>query len=83
MTVLESSAPPRREALDTDARPTDSHSDCGRSAGRAVDPFGVATRPALDVVEAVERLAELGAYGLTFHDDDLFAFGSSMPSGGG
>ena len=23
------------------------------------------------------RLAELGAYGLTFHDDDLFAFGSS------
>ena len=25
----------------------------------------------------VEKLAELGAYGLTFHDDDLFAFGSS------
>jgi len=43
----------------------------------ANDPFGVATRPALDVVEAVERLAELGAYGLTFHDDDLFPFGSS------
>ena len=41
------------------------------------DPFGVATRPPLDVVEAVDRLAELGAYGLTFHDDDLFAFGSS------
>jgi xylose isomerase len=41
------------------------------------DPFGVASRPALDVVEAVERLAALGAYGLTFHDDDLFAFGSS------
>jgi xylose isomerase len=29
------------------------------------------------VVEAVEKLAELGAYGLTFHDDDLFAFGST------
>ncbi|CAN5545455.1 xylose isomerase [soil metagenome] len=43
----------------------------------ASDPFGVATRPPLDVVEAVERLAELGAYGLTFHDDDLFPFGSS------
>jgi xylose isomerase len=43
----------------------------------ANDPFGVATRPALDPVEAVERLAELGAYGLTFHDDDLFPFGSS------
>lgn len=43
----------------------------------ANDPFGLPTRPALDVVEAVERLAELGAYGLTFHDDDLFPFGSS------
>ncbi|MFN8170247.1 MAG: xylose isomerase [Candidatus Nanopelagicales bacterium] len=42
-----------------------------------VDPFGVATRPPLDVVHVVEKLAELGAYGLTFHDDDLFAFGSS------
>lgn len=41
------------------------------------DPFGGATRPALDVVHAVEKLAELGAYGLTFHDDDLFAFGST------
>ncbi|GHH29030.1 xylose isomerase [Lentzea cavernae] len=38
------------------------------------DPFGEATRPELDVVEAVNRLAELGAYGLTFHDDDLFGF---------
>lgn len=38
------------------------------------DPFGGPTRPPLDVVEAVTRLAELGAYGLTFHDDDLFAF---------
>ena len=42
-----------------------------------VDPFGVATRPPLDVVHVVEKLAELGAYGLTFHDDDLFAFGSN------
>jgi len=41
------------------------------------DPFGGPTRPPLDVVEAVEKLSELGAYGLTFHDDDLFAFGSS------
>jgi xylose isomerase len=41
------------------------------------DPFGGPTRPPLDVVEAVTRLAELGAYGLTFHDDDLFAFGST------
>jgi len=41
------------------------------------DPFGGPTRPHLDVVHAVEKLAELGAYGLTFHDDDLFAFGST------
>jgi xylose isomerase len=41
------------------------------------DPFGGPTRPPLDVVEAVTRLSELGAYGLTFHDDDLFAFGST------
>ena len=41
---------------------------------RASDPFGEATRPPLDVVEAVHRLAERGAWGLTFHDDDLFGF---------
>jgi xylose isomerase len=41
------------------------------------DPFGGSTRPPLDVVHVVEMLAEIGAYGLTFHDDDLFAFGSS------
>ena len=41
------------------------------------DPFGDATRPALDPVETVNRLAELGAYGVTFHDDDLIPFGSS------
>ncbi|MGW3389428.1 xylose isomerase [Streptomyces cinereoruber] len=40
------------------------------------DPFGEATRPALDPVEAVERLADLGAYGVTFHDDDLIPFGA-------
>jgi xylose isomerase len=41
------------------------------------DPFGGPTRDHLDTVHAVEKLAELGAYGLTFHDDDLFAFGST------
>ncbi|MFJ5845414.1 xylose isomerase [Streptomyces sp. NPDC092903] len=44
---------------------------------RGNDPFGDATRPALDPVESVERLAELGAYGVTFHDDDLIPFGST------
>ena len=43
---------------------------------QARDPFGDATRPAIDPVETVERLSELGAYGVTFHDDDLIPFGS-------
>jgi xylose isomerase len=44
---------------------------------QAQDPFGDPTRPALDPVETVHRLAELGAYGVTFHDDDLIPFGSA------
>lgn len=43
---------------------------------QARDPFGDATRPALDPVEAVHKLAEVGAYGITFHDDDLVPFGA-------
>ncbi len=56
---------------------TSSASGCGRSAGGPRDPFGEPTRPPLDPVESVHRLAELGAYGVTFHDDDLIPFGSS------
>jgi xylose isomerase len=44
---------------------------------QARDPFGDATRPALDPVRTVSELAERGAYGVTFHDDDLIPFGSS------
>jgi xylose isomerase len=40
------------------------------------DPFGEATRAPLDPVVSVENLARLGAYGVTFHDDDLIPFGS-------
>jgi len=43
---------------------------------RAADPFGDPTRAALDPVESVHRLAELGAWGVTFHDDDVIPFGS-------
>ncbi len=43
----------------------------------ARDPFGDPTRRALDPVESVHRLAELGAYGVTFHDDDLIPFGTA------
>src|SRR3712207_197214 len=43
---------------------------------QARDPFGDPTRAAIDPVESVHRLAELGAHGVTFHDDDLVPFGS-------
>ena len=41
------------------------------------DPFGLETRPPLDPVVAVHRLADLGAYGVNFHDNDLVPYGSS------
>ena len=44
---------------------------------QARDPFGDATRGALDPVRTVHELAQRGAYGVTFHDDDLIPFGSS------
>ncbi|GGI07145.1 xylose isomerase [Egicoccus halophilus] len=43
---------------------------------QAQDQFGAASRGPLDPVEAVHKLAELGAWGITFHDDDLVPFGS-------
>jgi xylose isomerase len=44
---------------------------------RGRDPFGHETRPPLDPVDAVHRLADLGAYGVNFHDDDLVPPGST------
>ena len=44
---------------------------------RGRDPFGFETRPALDPVRSVHKLAELGAYGVNFHDDDLVPFGAT------
>ena len=44
---------------------------------QGVDVFGGAIREPLDPAEAVHRLADLGAYGVTFHDDDVFPFGAS------
>jgi xylose isomerase len=47
---------------------------------QARDPFGDATRTPLDPIEAVHKLTELGAYGMTFHDDDLVPFGADSAS---
>jgi len=44
---------------------------------QGVDVFGSAVRPPLDPAAAVHRLAELGAYGITFHDNDVFPFGAT------
>jgi xylose isomerase len=41
------------------------------------DPFGHEVRAPLDPVESVQRLARVGAYGVTFHDDDLVPYGST------
>ncbi len=41
------------------------------------DPFGGPTRAALDPVDTVHRLADLGAWGVNFHDEDLVPWGSS------
>ncbi|MFV2098586.1 xylose isomerase [Micromonospora sp. LOL_014] len=47
---------------------------------QARDQFGDASRGPLDAVEAVHQLANLGAYGITFHDDDLIPFGADPAS---
>lgn len=41
------------------------------------DPFGDATRVPVTPVERVHKLAELGAYGVNLHDNDLVPFGAS------
>ena len=46
---------------------------------QAKDPFGDPTRDPIDPVETVHRLSDLGAYGVTFHDNDLIPCG---PGGG-
>ena len=47
---------------------------------QARDPFGDATRRPLNPVESLERLSELGAWGVSFHDDDLVAFDADDPA---
>ncbi len=41
------------------------------------DPFGHEVRPPLPPTESVHRLAELGAYGVNLHDNDLVPHGST------
>ncbi|MBF6557102.1 MAG: xylose isomerase [Acidimicrobiales bacterium] len=41
------------------------------------DPFGHETRSPLDPVDTVHRLASLGVYGVSLHDNDLVPWGTS------
>jgi len=41
------------------------------------DPFGDPTRAPLDPVDSVHKLAELGAWGISLHDNDLVPWGTS------
>jgi xylose isomerase len=44
---------------------------------QGVDVFGSAVRPPMPADRAVRKLAELGAYGVNFHDNDVFEFDAS------
>ncbi len=41
---------------------------------QGVDVFGTAVRPPMPAERAVRKLAEIGAYGVNFHDNDVFGF---------
>jgi xylose isomerase len=45
---------------------------------QGVDVFGGATRPPMAADRAVRKLAELGAYGVNFHDNDVFGFDAAQ-----
>jgi len=46
---------------------------------QGVDVFGGPVRPPMAADRAVRKLAELGAYGVNFHDNDVFDFDATPP----
>jgi len=46
---------------------------------QGVDVFGTAVRPPMPADRAVRKLAEIGAYGVNFHDNDVFPFEAPAP----
>src|ERR687889_2400522 len=46
---------------------------------RGRDPFGEAVRPTLPPVDAVKLLAEVGAWGVNLHDNDLVPIDATPP----
>jgi xylose isomerase len=49
---------------------------------RGADPFGSATRPQKTPAELVHLLAEVGAYGVNFHDNDLIPIDATPAEAG-
>ncbi len=47
------------------------------TANQGRDPFGEPTRPPLDPIKNIRKMAEIGAYGFNFHDNDLIPFGAT------
>jgi xylose isomerase len=45
---------------------------------RGRDPFGDFVRPMLDPVDSVNKLSELGAWGINLHDNDLVPFDATL-----
>jgi xylose isomerase len=43
---------------------------------RGRDPFGEAVRPKIEIDDMLRGLADIGVYGVSFHDDDLMTFGA-------
>lgn len=43
-------------------------------ANQGRDPFGDVVRPMLNPIHSVQKLSELGAWGVNFHDNDLVPF---------
>lgn len=41
------------------------------------DPFGEATREGFDPIQIVQKLAEIGCWGVNLHDNDLIPYGAS------
>ena len=44
---------------------------------RGRDPFGDLVRPRIELADMLSGLADIGVYGVSFHDDDLMTFGAS------
>lgn len=47
------------------------------TANQGRDPFGEPTREPLDPIQNIRQMAEAGAWGFNFHDNDLIPFGAA------